>query len=210
MVSLVLAVPDGFMSRWLCLSLFLLAGCQATPSTSRYSTFSDVASLAPGRGVASMPLEKRYGGVLRDGSAELRMRRVAENLRRNGDAWAVEDRCRLLNTDALNAFSMADGRIYLTRGLYEQIEDDVLIAAVLAHEYAHLAAGDHCRPPCGTTADALDREIHADTEALHRMNAAGIAPEALICVIEMTSDVQPAGWARVRIESISSVIGAGP
>lgn len=46
----------------------------------------------------------------------------------------------LVNTDAVNAFALPGGHIYLTRGLIERIENGAEFAGVLAHEIGHVAA----------------------------------------------------------------------
>ncbi len=52
----------------------------------------------------------------------------------------VDYRYYLINTDAVNAFALPGGHIYLTRGLVERTQDGAEFAGVLAHEIAHVAA----------------------------------------------------------------------
>ena len=44
---------------------------------------------------------------------------------------------KIVEDDSINAFTFGDGHIYITRGLYDKIENDNQLAALLAHEIAH-------------------------------------------------------------------------
>jgi beta-barrel assembly-enhancing protease len=57
----------------------------------------------------------------------------------------LEYRFYLIDTDAINAFALPGGHVYLTRGLIERTEDGAEFAGVLAHEIAHVAAGHGVR-----------------------------------------------------------------
>ncbi|MEM8664319.1 MAG: M48 family metalloprotease, partial [Pseudomonadota bacterium] len=50
----------------------------------------------------------------------------------------------ILNSPAINAFALPSGELYLTRGLITLANDDSELAAVIAHELAHVTA-DHAR-----------------------------------------------------------------
>lgn len=52
----------------------------------------------------------------------------------------VDYRFYLINTDAVNAFALPGGHVYLTRGLVERTETGPEFAGVLAHEIGHIAA----------------------------------------------------------------------
>ena len=47
----------------------------------------------------------------------------------------------ILDTDHINAVSCPGGYIVLTRGLLEILNDEAELAALLAHELAHIIAG---------------------------------------------------------------------
>ena len=52
----------------------------------------------------------------------------------------VEYRFYLIDTDAVNAFALPGGHVYVTRGLVARTEEGREFAGVLAHEIAHVAA----------------------------------------------------------------------
>ena len=46
----------------------------------------------------------------------------------------------VLNSPSINAFALPSRRLYVTRGLLALANDDAEIAAVIAHEMAHVSA----------------------------------------------------------------------
>ena len=113
---------------------------------------------------------------------------------------------RLLDTVAVNAFSLPGGRVYVTRGLHRQLLTDEALAAAIAHEMAHIIARDHFKPSCRTAREALDREIAADRMGVSLLRSAGISSEAMIGLVRKIRDAQPPGWADRRVQSIESAI----
>ena len=105
----------------------------------------------------------------------------------------------------MNALSLPGGRVYITRGLYAELVRDDLLAAVLAHEMAHLTSGDHFKPPCGSLTEALRRELSADAGAASLLQAAGISPGALCTVVMITERAQPPGWAGIRVAAVGQL-----
>lgn len=157
---------------------------------------------------AAPVVEARYGGVVRDHQAERRMRRVGWCLAQGTNEIQMEYQYRLLDTDRLNAVSLPGGRVYLTRGLYCCLESDQQLAAVLAHEIAHIVSKDHFKPRCSCDADALDREVSADCHGAAYLQNAGIEPQAMIDVVRLIADMQPRGWSDTRIRALHSRTGS--
>lgn len=89
-------------------------------------------------------LAAAYGGVYRWPPMEALLRRVVGRIARvtgkPADAYEVA----ILNSPAINAFALPDGRVYVTRGLLALARDEAEVAAVLAHEIAHVTL-DHAR-----------------------------------------------------------------
>ena len=162
---------------------------------------SNPAALAGAR--AAPALEIRYGGVVRDAAAEERMERLGRLVAQAAPGISGDPRCRLLDTDELNAASLPGDRLYVTRGLYVRLRCDEMLAAVLAHELAHIEAGDHFRPRLRNWREAIDREVSADDRAVKYLLTAGIGPEAMIAVVGLIAEVQPEGWAEIRIRRIT-------
>ena len=145
------------MARILALFVCLLAGCHGASSCfwAPRPLTAETEALAGTR--AAPALEARYGGVvyyprLKPACADWVKRLCTANRE-------LDCPCRyfLLDSDDLNAFSLP-GRVYLTRGLYQALAPDDALAAVLAHELAHVARKDHFKPHPGGAGEALQRE----------------------------------------------------
>jgi predicted Zn-dependent protease len=185
-------------------TVLMCTGCQSMPSPCRTAVSPDAAALAGDR--AAPAIEACYGGLIRNGEAERRMARIG---RRLVDSTAELDGAyafRLLDTDGCNAVSLPGARIYITRGLFERLDSDKVIAAVLAHEMAHLVTGDHFKKRCTCVAEALDRETAADIRGLSYLQHAGIDGQAMVDVLKLIADVQPMGWSDSRIRALAPYI----
>jgi predicted Zn-dependent protease len=180
--------------------LLCLAGCQG-PTLSAWSlSGASAEALAGAR--AAPAVEARYGGVLRDAAAEARLAAIGRRLTTGTSETCDDYQYRLLRADRPNAVSLPGGRIYLSRGLYDRLTSDAEIAAVLAHEIAHLVAKDHFKPRCATAEDALDREMSADAHAVAFLRSAGVDPSGLLAAIQLVADVQPTAWSDTRIGAV--------
>ena len=184
------------------------AGCQGLSAgwPGRVCLTAEAEALAGRRAAPGM--EARYGGVMRNAGAELRMQRLGQRLQAHNASALGEHtyQYRLLNTDEINAFSLPGGRVYITQELYGRLSTDELLAGVLAHEMAHIAAKDHFKPAAASSAEILDREMQADARAVQYLRAAGMPPNALAGVIRIIDDVQPRGWSKTRKDAIASAV----
>lgn len=89
----------------------------------------------------------------------------------------------LSHRPGVGAWSWRSGRIRLTRGLVDLVDDDQL-AAALAHEAGHLEGdGRHDGAGLQDTTDAAV-EARADRLGCRRLAARGIAPRAMIRLLE--------------------------
>lgn len=191
------------MSRALSGLLFvcLLIGCR-TPEFANPSCVTGKAAAFAGSQAASR-MELRFGGVLRDREAESRMYRVARRLASNSSLMPDSYRFRLLASGKPNAFSLPGGFVYVTQGLYAELRTDGLLAAVLAHEMAHIETRDGQRPRTGRSTESLDRELAADALAVGYLNASGLSSASLVELILLVEDAQPHGWAQARADRLA-------
>lgn len=86
----------------------------------------------------SVEIVARYGGVWRNVVATQRVNLVGRALTRYARRESLDWRFGLLDSDAVNAFSAPNGRVFITRGLYKILGSDDELAGVLAHEIAHV------------------------------------------------------------------------
>jgi Zn-dependent protease with chaperone function len=87
----------------------------------------------------------------------------------------------VFNSSALAAYSWSDGRIFLSRGLMDHLDDQEL-SAVIAHEMGHLLGAGHIHTLAslkGCTGQ-FDVEKRADAIGVQILNARGIPPSAMI------------------------------
>jgi predicted Zn-dependent protease len=155
---------------------------------------------------AALAAEAQYGGVIHDPRAEQRMARVGDRLAQGSPETRRPHQYHLLDSDRLDALSLPGGRIYVTRSLFVRLDTDELLAAVLAHEMAHIAAGDHLKPRIRGRNDGLDREIAADARGAEYLLRAGINPRAMIRVVRLVEDGQPRGWVVMRTGALRAQI----
>ena len=86
----------------------------------------------------SVEIVGRYGGIWKDKVATQRVNLVGRALARYAKRDSLDWRFGVLNSDAINAFSAPNGRVFITKGLYKLLANDDELAGVLAHEIAHI------------------------------------------------------------------------
>jgi predicted Zn-dependent protease len=91
---------------------------------------------------AAPQIVAQHGGLDPDAARQRRVDRVGGELvqRALGDENPYPFEFHLLrNQDAINAFALPGGQVFVTAGLFDQLKTDGQLAAVLAHEIAHVA-----------------------------------------------------------------------
>ncbi|MCR4266581.1 M48 family metalloprotease [Nitratireductor sp. ZSWI3] len=81
-----------------------------------------------------------YGGEYSDPKLERMVARVVGSLTLDEQNTAPAYRITILNSPNVNAFALPGGYLYVTRGLLALANDSAELAAVLAHEMAHVTA----------------------------------------------------------------------
>ena len=81
-----------------------------------------------------------YGGEYDDPRLKTLVERTVKRLVAASDRPDQRYRITLLNSPAVNAFALASGDLYVTRGLAALANDTSELASVLAHEMAHVTA----------------------------------------------------------------------
>jgi len=83
-----------------------------------------------------------YGGVYHDAKLEQTVARIVGRVVAASDRPNQSYQITILNAPSINAFALPGGYLYVTRGLLALANDSSAVAAVLAHEMAHVTA-DH-------------------------------------------------------------------
>ncbi|MEO1102362.1 MAG: M48 family metalloprotease [Pseudomonadota bacterium] len=89
-------------------------------------------------------LVETYGGQYNNPRIEAAVHRLVGRLVEASDEPNRSVRVTILNSPAINAFALPTGELFLTRGLITLANDESELAAVIAHELAHVTA-DHAR-----------------------------------------------------------------
>lgn len=186
-------------------ALTTLAGCSHM-LPGGVDTLAPVTRQSAIRTLAASRLEAQFGGVSSSASVQARLNRVGARVVEAARDCPIQCYFRVLRSAKPNAFSVPEGGIYVTAGLYNQLASDDLLAAALAHEVAHVAAGDG-RRRSRSRADQLHKEMSADQRAVGYLMDAGHNPQALIELMEIIRHEQYPGWAAARIEAINRRFG---
>jgi len=93
------------------------------------------------KGIAKKIEEKI--GIDEDVTAQERVALVGQRVAAVCDRKDIIYTFKILKDESINAFALADGYIYIYRGLLDEIETDDELAAVLAHEIGHIVARHH-------------------------------------------------------------------
>jgi predicted Zn-dependent protease len=89
-------------------------------------------------GSVAIEIAGHYGGVVRDEAITRRVNLVGKALARYSSRPQLPWRFAVLGSPTVNAFSAPGGYVFITRGLYDTLQSDDALAAVLAHEISHI------------------------------------------------------------------------
>jgi Zn-dependent protease with chaperone function len=120
-----------------------------------------------------------HGGVLAAKStAQARIETVAQPLLAACRGRRIS--VRVLASDAVTAYSMRDGHVFVTRGLMDRLDDAELQAAV-AHELGHLLSDGHLQTVASLRGCCVDPdcEVRADAAGAQLLRAQGLSPLAM-------------------------------
>ncbi len=132
-----------------CLSFMFLAGCKSLMIGSEEPTISGIApaGLSPTDsvereiGAKEHPkIIKAYGGTYENRQLEQMVSKLVGRLVAASSEPSRPYRVTILNSPTVNAFALPGGYLYVTRGLIALANDKAELAAVLAHEMAHVTS----------------------------------------------------------------------
>ena len=86
-------------------------------------------------------LVEMFGGEYRSFATERYLNGILSKLAAASDKPGEPYRVTMLNTQVVNAFALPGGNVYVTRGMLALANDSSELAAVMAHEIAHITAG---------------------------------------------------------------------
>jgi predicted Zn-dependent protease len=80
------------------------------------------------------------GGVYQDTPLQAVIKQIVDRLAASSEAPALRYNVTILDSPAVNAFSLPSGRLFVTRGLLALANDSSELASVISHEMAHISA----------------------------------------------------------------------
>ncbi len=105
------------------------------------------------------------------------------------NSWTIS----LVRDLSVNAYSIGDGKIYLTDGAFNFVDNEAELAAIIAHEIAHQLIGHFCEQDThykshqiGSFVQVLDndKEIEADALAVEILQNTYYPAHAMLAVVE--------------------------
>lgn len=127
------------------LMTFILGGlsaCTTNPATGKRS-FTGLMSSSAEKNIGAKGYQQITSGdhaVIDNQKLQAWINDIGQRLARHSERKDIRYTFTVLNSDDVNAFAMPGGYIYITRGLIAVANDESEVAAVLAHEMAHITA----------------------------------------------------------------------
>lgn len=120
--------------------------------------------------------QRRAYGVVEQAELDAGLTRVLESIRRAAGDNAPPARIHVTPDPSLQAYAAEDGSIFIAAGMLRSMESEDEVAALLAHEYAHVLHGHSGKTllqkakdiGAGLTALYLDHEFGADAADAHQ------------------------------------------
>ena len=129
------------------LALLTLGACSTPEPVVSQAVTVAVPAAAPKVTGVDTPAERdhkqlvgMFGGEFHAPAAEKLLDEVLAKLAAASDVPTTPYKVTVLNSPVVNAFALPSGRLYLTRGLLALATDTAEVAAVMAHEIAHVTA----------------------------------------------------------------------
>lgn len=145
----------GARRRWargasLAALALMLAGCSTILGATKFDNPPGVAEPVSRADAFALPssvddpeharILAAYGGIYDDPGAARAVARAVGRVVAASDDPSQTYRITILNTPVINAFALPNGNLYVSRGLLALANDSSELAAVIAHEMAHVTA----------------------------------------------------------------------
>lgn len=124
-------------------ALFVLTGCSTNPATgARSFTLLSWEEEKQMGAEAAAGLAEQFGGEVNESISSEYVKEVGQKLLSGIEPGVPELdwEFTLLNDSLINAFALPGGKVYITRGLAEKLDNEAEMAGVLGHEIGHVTA----------------------------------------------------------------------
>src|SRR4249920_578928 len=138
-------LKSEFASRVLLVALAAtLSGCISTSGNRLVSLpvpqASSQAELEPATQREQARILATYGGAYDNARLQSLIEKIVGRLVAASERPDLKYKVTILNSPSINAFSLPNGRLYITRGLIALANDNAELASVLSHEMGHVIA----------------------------------------------------------------------
>lgn len=120
-----------------------LGGCTTNPATgkSQFNMLSRAEEIQIGED-AKPQLVEQYGGRIDDPYMQAYVTEVGMSMVPyvEGDYGELPWEFIVLDSEVINAFALPGGKVFITKGLLQELEDEAMLAGVLGHEIGHVTA----------------------------------------------------------------------
>jgi predicted Zn-dependent protease len=127
-----------------CALALFVAGCSTAPDSQRTTSLTlpkpAQAEMSPAALREHQRILASYGGVYDDARLQATVDQTVARLAAASERPDLKYKVVILNSPAINAFSLPNGQLYVTRGLLALANDKAELASVLAHEMGHVIA----------------------------------------------------------------------
>lgn len=119
----------------------VVSSCSTNPATGQkqFTAFMPASQEASIGAQEHSKVTKKYG-VVNDSQLVAMVNKVGQNLALYTERPDVQYHFTILDTDAVNAFALPGGYVYVTRGLLALANSEDELAAVMGHEIGHVTA----------------------------------------------------------------------
>ena len=137
--SLITGAYKHLSALWSALVLLLVGGCSINPVTldRELTLMSESEEIELGRQYHQQFLEQH--DVYNDPRVQKYVNGVGQNIALLSHRNNLDYQITVIDSPELNAFALAGGYIYVTRGMMAYLNSEAELAAVLAHEVGHIA-----------------------------------------------------------------------
>ncbi len=145
-------------------------------------------------------LMKKYGGESSDIAQRDLVNRIATAITTKTDAKDATKPLTfhlLADANAINAFALSTGDVYVTTALVNRMRTEGELAAVMANGAAHVISGHHMHVPEAPApmipAFTVQQEGSVDARAVKIMADAGYSPNAMLSMFQILTEAYKAG-----------------
>ncbi len=189
-----------------CLGSFSVAACddEITNANNVAQRIADEWPLRPARDIETLYVQRIAVSLAHTIKARMHTRYFE---------WpAVSWRFLLVRDLSVNAYSIGNGRIYLTDGTFDFVKNEAELVAIIAHELAHQLLGhfcqyneEHSEYRIGSLVQVMDnnKEMEADALAVEILQLANFPAWAMLDIVKrLPVTMQSSLHKRLRIQAL--------